>query len=179
MPNLGQAIDKLKANGYQMITSTEAAPDRKVNDDIAYAAASRRHVDRVRARTRTTEGRNSSKTPKQATPITLHHVHFSIRQTARCRRGTSRRSAPSPALAEHFLRRSARRRAGIFRPHRLLWSAPGRAVAIHHIGFEVKNLEEFARTLKADGVKLQLSVQERAGAGHRDRVFHRSVGDLY
>ena len=38
VPNLRQAIDKIKANGYQMITKTEVAPDRKVTDDIAAPA---------------------------------------------------------------------------------------------------------------------------------------------
>ena len=35
VPNLRQAVDKIKANGFQMITTTEATADRKVTDDIA------------------------------------------------------------------------------------------------------------------------------------------------
>ena len=35
VPNLRQAVDKIKANGFQMITATEAAVGREVKDDIA------------------------------------------------------------------------------------------------------------------------------------------------
>src|SRR5947208_8619611 len=35
VPNLRQMVDKVKANGFQMITKTEATPDRVVKDDIA------------------------------------------------------------------------------------------------------------------------------------------------
>src|SRR5262245_64768608 len=38
VPSLRQSIDKIKANGYQMITKTEVAPDRKVTDDSAAPA---------------------------------------------------------------------------------------------------------------------------------------------
>ena len=35
VPNLRQAVDKIKANGFPMITKTEASADREVKDDIA------------------------------------------------------------------------------------------------------------------------------------------------
>src|SRR5436190_14656856 len=35
VPNLRQVVDKVKANGFQMITKTEASADREVKDDIA------------------------------------------------------------------------------------------------------------------------------------------------
>src|SRR5207249_6488180 len=34
VPNLRPMIDRIKANGFQMITKTEAAADREVKDDI-------------------------------------------------------------------------------------------------------------------------------------------------
>src|SRR5262245_54898260 len=39
VPNLRQSVDKLKANGYRMVTKEEATPDREVKDDIAGPAA--------------------------------------------------------------------------------------------------------------------------------------------
>src|SRR5438093_470034 len=39
VPNLRQAVDKVKANGYRMITREEASADREVKDDIAGPAA--------------------------------------------------------------------------------------------------------------------------------------------
>src|SRR6266705_1828996 len=35
VPNLRRVVDRIKANGFQMITKTEAAADREVKDDIA------------------------------------------------------------------------------------------------------------------------------------------------
>ena len=35
VPNLRAVVDKVKANGYKMITSTEVPPTQKVIDDIA------------------------------------------------------------------------------------------------------------------------------------------------
>src|SRR5687768_11287192 len=75
VPNLRAAVDKLKADGYPMITNTEATPDRQVRDDIAgpppaggasiafVQAPDDLKVELVEA-------------PKQTIPIALHHVHF-------------------------------------------------------------------------------------------------------
>src|SRR4029453_3170912 len=74
VPNLRQAVDKIKANGFSMITSTEA-PGREVKDDIAgplqpggasiafALAPDDVKVELVEAK-------------QQTSPITLHHVHF-------------------------------------------------------------------------------------------------------
>jgi hypothetical protein len=35
VPDLGPVVDKVKANGFQMITKTEVAANRDVKDDIA------------------------------------------------------------------------------------------------------------------------------------------------
>src|SRR5882672_5282395 len=75
VPNLRQVVDKVKANGFQMITKTEATPDREVKDDIAGPAApggasiafaqapDDLKVEFVEAK-------------QQTIPIALHHVHF-------------------------------------------------------------------------------------------------------
>jgi hypothetical protein len=74
VPNLRQMVDKVKASGFKMITSTEA-PGREVKDDIAgplqpggasiafALAPDDIKVEFVEVR-------------QQAIPITLHHVHF-------------------------------------------------------------------------------------------------------
>src|SRR5262245_31095341 len=74
VPNLRQAVDRVKAGGYQMITSTEA-PGREVKDDIAgplqpggasiafALAPDEVKVELVEAK-------------DQKIPIALHHVHF-------------------------------------------------------------------------------------------------------
>src|SRR5919201_1831695 len=74
VPNLRRMVDKVKANGYQMITSTEA-PGREVKDDIAgplqpggASIAFALAPDDVKV--------EFVEAKQQAIPIALHHVHF-------------------------------------------------------------------------------------------------------
>ena len=74
VPSLRPVVDKVKANGFKMITQTEA-PGREVKDDIAGPLQARGasiafalgpddlKVEFVEAK-------------QQTIPITLHHVHF-------------------------------------------------------------------------------------------------------
>ena len=152
VPNLRTAIDKIKASGYQMITSTEATPDRQVKDDIAGpAAAGGSSIAFVQApddiKVELVEA------PTQTTPIALHHVHFFNPANSEMQAwyvktfgATSRLGGPFPAavlpgVALNFSSSPAP-----------VVGTQGRAV--DHIGFEVKNLAEFTKTLEANGVKL-------------------------
>jgi predicted enzyme related to lactoylglutathione lyase len=151
VPNLRQAIDKIKANGYQMITKTEVAPDRKVTDDIA-APAQAGGISIAFALGPEDLKVELLEYPKQAIPITLNHVHFfNPKNTemqawyvktfgAKSRTGGAFPAADLPGVALNFSPS----------PDPVV-GTQGRA--IDHIGFEVKNLEEFCKTLEADGVK--------------------------
>jgi len=154
VPNLRATIDKVKASGYQMITSTEATPDRQVKDDIAFApVAGGASIAFVQApddiKVELVE------VPNQATPIALHHVHFfhpanSEMQAwyvktfgATSRLGGAFPAALLPGVALNFSSSPAP-----------VVGTQGRAV--DHIGFEVKNLAEFTKTLEANGIKLSV-----------------------
>ena len=177
VPNLRATVDKVKASGYPMITSTEATPDRQVKDDIAgpppAGGASIAFVqapDDIKV--------ELVEVPKQTTPIALHHVHFFNPANtemqawyvktfgATSRLGGAFPAALLPGVALNFSSSPAP-----------VVGTQGRAV--DHIGFEVKNLAEFTKTLEANGVKLIDAVPHRAGAWHRHRIFHRSVGHLH
>ena len=163
VPNLRQMVDKVKANGFQMITTTEAAADRVVKDDIAGPAqpgglsiAFALAPDGVKVEL--VENR------QQAIPITLHHVHFfNPRNTemhawylktfgAKSRTGGAFPAADLPGVALNFSP-SADPVVG----------TQGRA--LDHIGFEVKNLEEFCKKLEADGVKLAVPYRKVPALG--------------
>ena len=152
VPNLRQAVDKIKANGFQMITKTEATPDRQVTDDIAGPAqpggasiAFAQAPDDVKV--------ELVENKQQAIPITLHHVHFfhpknSEMQAwyvktfgAQPRPGGAFLSATLPGVALNFSASADQ-------------VVPTQGRALDHIGFEVKNLEEFCKKLEADGIKL-------------------------
>ena len=151
VPNLRQMVDKVKANGFQMITSTEA-PGREVKDDIAgplqpggASIAFALGPDDVKV--------EFVEAKQQTIPITLHHVHFfNPKNTdmqawyvktfgARARNGGAFPAADLPGVALNFSP-SAEPVVG----------TEGRA--LDHIGFEVKGLEAFCKKLEADGIKL-------------------------
>jgi catechol 2,3-dioxygenase-like lactoylglutathione lyase family enzyme len=151
VPNLRPVIDKIKANGFQMITRSEVVATQEVKDDIAALNPSTSiafalgpddvKVELVQVKT-------------QTIPITMHHVHFFVPQNtemrdwyakvfgAKPRDGATFVSADLPGVALNFTKS----------PDAVV-GTQGRA--LDHIGFEVKNLEEFTRKLEGMGIKLE------------------------
>jgi predicted enzyme related to lactoylglutathione lyase len=163
VPNIRQMIDRIKANGYQMITRTEVAPDRKVTDDIAAPAqpggssiAFALGPEDVKV--------ELLEYSKQTIPITLNHVHFfNPKNTemqawyvktfgAKARSGGAFPAADLPGVALNFSPS----------PDPVV-GTQGRA--LDHIGFEVKNLEEFCKKLEADGVKFSVPYRKVPALG--------------
>jgi catechol 2,3-dioxygenase-like lactoylglutathione lyase family enzyme len=162
VPNLRQMVDKVKASGYRMITTTEA-PGREVKDDIAgplqpggasiafALAPDDVKVELVEAK-------------QQKVPITLHHVHFfNPKNTdmqawyvktfgAKPRNGGAFPAGDLPGVALNFSP-SADPVVG----------TQGRA--LDHIGFEVKDLEAFCKKLEADGIKLAVPYRKVPALG--------------
>ena len=151
VPNLRPMIDRIKANGFQMITNTEA-PGREVKDDIAgplqpggASIAFALGPDDIKV--------EFVEVKQQTIPITLHHVHFFNPKNvemqawyvktfgAKSRTGGAFPAADLPGVALNFSPSTDP-----------VVGTAGRA--LDHIGFEVKNLEEFTRKLEADGIKL-------------------------
>jgi predicted enzyme related to lactoylglutathione lyase len=163
VPNLRSAIDKIKANGYQMITKTEVAPDRKVTDDIA-APAQPGGISIAFALGPEDVKVELLEYAKQTIPITLNHVHFfNPKNTemqawyvktfgAKPRSGGAFPAADLPGVALNFSPS----------PDPVV-GTQGRA--IDHIGFEVKNLEEFCKKLEADGVKFSIPYRKVPALG--------------
>jgi len=151
VPNLRPMIDRIKANGFQMITNTEA-PGREVKDDIAgplqpggASIAFALGPDDIKV--------EFVEVKQQTIPITLHHVHFFNPKNvemqawyvktfgAKSRTGGAFPAADLPGVALNFSPSTDP-----------VVGTAGRA--LDHIGFEVKNLEEFTKKLEADGIKL-------------------------
>lgn len=155
VPNLPAVVAKVKANGYQMVTSTEAPAGRTIKDDIAAPAQpggasiafvmgpDQQKVELVEAK-------------QQTAPVQLHHIHlFGPKNTemqawyiktfgAKPRPATPGAvfvSAELPGVVLNFTPAQGE-----------VARTQGRAV--DHIGFEVKNLEAFTKKLEADGIKL-------------------------
>ena len=162
VPNLRAMVDKVKANGYTMITSTEA-PGREVKDDIAGP------LQPGGASIAFAQGPDDLKVEfvevkPQAIPIQLHHVHFfNPKNTdmqawyvrtfgAEARSGGAFPSALLPGVTLNFSPSTDP-----------VVGTQGRA--LDHIGFEVKNLEAFCKKLEADGVKLAVPYRQVPALG--------------
>jgi catechol 2,3-dioxygenase-like lactoylglutathione lyase family enzyme len=150
VPDLRPVIDKIKANGFQMITRSETLPTDEVKDDIAIRGNTRLafalgpddvKVELIQAAALTV-------------PITLNHIHFFHPQNTEMRDwyaktfGAKPRETPNfaaadlPGVALNFTKS----------PDPVV-GTQGRA--LDHIGFEVKNLEEFTKKLEGMGIKLE------------------------
>jgi predicted enzyme related to lactoylglutathione lyase len=163
--NLRQVVDRIKLGGFRIVTAAEAPPNIKVNGDIgvveggpvsgiAYAMA----PDDVKV--------ELVEMKAQALPIASHHLHFFgmqkdvqawYMQTFGAKELASANpaafvSASLPGLTMNF--------AGSPTP---VVGTQGRA--LDHIGFEVKNLEAFAKALEAKGIKLTVPYRQVPALG--------------
>jgi catechol 2,3-dioxygenase-like lactoylglutathione lyase family enzyme len=152
VPDLRGAVDKIKANGFRMITNTEASSDRVVKDDIAgppqpggasiafALAPDDLKVELVEAR-------------QQTIPIALHHVHFFNPKNTDMQAWYVKTFAAAPRSGGAFPSATLPGVALNFSPSNdPVVGTQGRAV--DHIGFEVKDLEAFCKKLEADGIKM-------------------------
>lgn len=153
VPDLRPVVSRIKASGFEMITRSEAPADREIKDDIALApAAGGNQIAFALA----PDGLKVEfvELKAQTIPIAMHHVHFFGPQNmdmqawyvktfgATARSGGAFPSAVLPGVALNFSP-SPTPVAG----------TQGRV--IDHIGFEVRNLEAFTKTLQENGIKLE------------------------
>ena len=163
VPNLRQAVDKIKSNGFQMITKTEATPDREVKDDIALPAqpggasiAFALAPDDVKV--------ELVENKQQAVPITMHHVHFFNPKNTEMQAWYAKTFGAQPRAGGAFPSALLPGVALNFSPSTdPVVATQGRA--LDHIGFEVKNLEEFCKKLEADGIKLAVPYRKVPALG--------------
>jgi predicted enzyme related to lactoylglutathione lyase len=154
VPNLRAMVDKVKLNGYRMITDTETTPDRVVKDDIAgpppAGGSSIAFVlgpDDVKV--------ELVEMTQQTLPIALHHVHFFNPANTEMQAWYVKTFGATSRLGGAFP-------AALLPGVALNFSASPTPVvgtqgrALDHIGFEVKNLEAFTKKLEAEGIKITM-----------------------
>jgi catechol 2,3-dioxygenase-like lactoylglutathione lyase family enzyme len=158
VPNLRQAVDRIKATGFRMVTRAEVAANREVKDDIALP------VGNTGASIAFAMGPDDLKVElvenrQETLPITLGHVHFFGQQNtemqawyvkmfgAKARQAANFPAADLPGVALNFSASTAP-----------VVGTTGRA--LDHIGFEVKNLEEFCKKLAAAGIKFNVEYRK-------------------
>jgi len=152
-------VDKVKANGFKMITRSEVAATQQVVDDIASvnpttSIAFALGPDDVKV--------ELLENKTQTMPVMLHHVHFFGQQNADMRAwyakvfgATANPANPAQAFVTDQL-------PGVtlsFSPSQTPTVATqGRA--LDHIGFEIRNLEAFTKKLEAAGIPLTVSYRK-------------------
>lgn len=155
VPDIRAAVTKIKANGYKMITKTDAPAGRAVTDDIAAPAAPGGSAiafalgpDDVKI--------ELVEAKAQTTPIRLHHIHLFSQQNTEMQAWYAKTFGAKPRAATPGSVFVSADLPGVilnFTPATgPVAGTQGRAV--DHIGFEVKNLEAFTKQLEASGVKL-------------------------
>jgi catechol 2,3-dioxygenase-like lactoylglutathione lyase family enzyme len=165
VPNLRQMVDKVKANGYRMITREEVVAGREVKDDIAAPTAPGGasiafalapddvKVELVEVKT-------------QTAPIALHHVHFFNPMNTEMQQWYVKVFGAKPGTGG-----GGAFPAGTLPGVALNFSPSTEPVvgtkgrALDHIGFEIKNLEEFCKKLEAQGIKLDTPFRQVPALG--------------
>ena len=152
VPNLRRVLDKVKANGYRIVTAEEVPANITVKDDIAQvdvagvtAVAFVMSPDDVKV--------ELVEIKAQTAPIVSHHVHFFGEQPSEMRDwyikvfgATAAAGTSSTVICTEL--------PGLglnFTPSRgPVIGTRGRA--LDHIGFEITNLDEFAKQLATQGI---------------------------
>jgi catechol 2,3-dioxygenase-like lactoylglutathione lyase family enzyme len=153
VPNLRPVLDKVKANGYRIVTAAEALPGQKVNGDVVEvgtgpvsALAYILGPDEVKV--------ELVEMKAQKEPVKLHHIHFYGTQQAEMRDwyvtvfGATAATAANPNFITANLPGVGLNFSVSATP-----TVPTAGRALDHIGFEVKNLEAFLAKLDAQGIK--------------------------
>ncbi|MGD9903661.1 MAG: VOC family protein [Vicinamibacterales bacterium] len=149
-PNLRAAIDRLKANGFAMATRAEAPASYTVVDDIASPPNSPNRLAFVLGPD-DTKVELIENTARPA--LTMHHVHWAAPDVAAMKAWYVQMFGAKPGMRAGF---EAADLPGV---NLTFGGAAGTEVvstkgrALDHIGFEVRNLEQFVKDLEAKGVK--------------------------
>jgi catechol 2,3-dioxygenase-like lactoylglutathione lyase family enzyme len=158
VPSLPAVLEKVRANGFGVITRDEVPATEVVTDGF---------VTRGATRLAFVMGPDAAKVelvenPKQTDPIRLHHMHFFTHQHEQMRAWYEKTFGARPrAGGGTFISADLPGVTLNFTPV----AAPVAATTgrvYDHIGFEVKNLEEFTKQLEAQGITLTVTYRKIA-----------------
>jgi catechol 2,3-dioxygenase-like lactoylglutathione lyase family enzyme/predicted enzyme related to lactoylglutathione lyase len=154
VPDLRHAVQRVKAAGFPMVTREEitAVPPEAVQDDMAFNP----FMETLVAMAMGPEGTKVElvENPSLGVPIALHHVHFFNPAQEEMRDWYVRMFGASPGSRGKF---KTAELPGVS----LTVSVSPQAVVgtrgrvVDHIGFEVTQLDEFARRLEGAGARLE------------------------
>jgi catechol 2,3-dioxygenase-like lactoylglutathione lyase family enzyme len=163
VPNLRQVVNKVKADGYRMVTREEAPPGREIKDDVAGPAAPGGSSiafimgpDDLKV--------ELVEVTSQTLPIALHHVHFFNPKNTEMQEWYGKVFGGKAGTGSTFVTSVLPGVSLNFSPSPdPVVGTQGRTV--DHVGFEVKNLEEFCKKLESQGIKLERPYTKVAALG--------------
>jgi catechol 2,3-dioxygenase-like lactoylglutathione lyase family enzyme len=156
VPSLPAALEKVRTNGFSVITRDEVPATEAVTDGF---------VTRGTTRLAFVMGPDGAKVElvenaKQTEPIRLHHMHFFTHQNEQMRAWYEKTFGAKPrAGGGAFISADLPGVTLNFTPVAAA-VAPTTGRVYDHIGFEVKNLEEFTKQLEAQGTKLTVTYRK-------------------
>jgi catechol 2,3-dioxygenase-like lactoylglutathione lyase family enzyme len=157
VPNLRAVLDRVKANGFRNITVTDALPGMTVKGDIVDlgtgAVSAIAYVlgpDDVKV--------ELLEMKAQAEPAKLHHVHFYGTQQTEMRDWYVKvfGATAAPPANPNFITANLPG-VGLNFSVSKEPTVPTTGRVLDHIGFEVKNLQEFLKRLESQGIKPTVS----------------------
>lgn len=164
VPDLRPVVERLKARGYEMITSESVAATVKVTDDIAAASPTTNIAFVLGPEDVKVE---LVEVKAQAAPIQLHHVHFFGERHTEMQAWYAKTFGAAlqpPAPGQAFVVDQLPGVTLNFSPSPTATVATeGRA--LDHIGFEVENLEAFTEKLAAEGIALTVPYRQVPALG--------------
>jgi catechol 2,3-dioxygenase-like lactoylglutathione lyase family enzyme len=152
VPNIQQAVAKVKAAGFPLVTRAELPPSQQVKDDLAYIENQKTYIAFVMGPDNTKVELVESKA--LTTPVALHHIHFAAPKVDEMKAWYVKVLGAKPGMRGSF---EAADLPGV----NLTYSpSPDPVVgtqgrALDHIGFEVEGLESFCKKLEGMGIKLE------------------------
>jgi len=162
VPNLPAAVNRVKAEGFRIVTREELPPRSEVTDDIGFVPSTGNHVAFVmtpdEAKVELVEDQTMT------TAIGLHHIHFASQDVRAMKAWYVRAFNATPGMRGAF-------EAADFRGLNLSWSPSATPVSgtsgrvLDRIGFELADVENFCRQLGLNGIDLDRPCTKNAASG--------------
>jgi catechol 2,3-dioxygenase-like lactoylglutathione lyase family enzyme len=151
VPDIRKAVDRVKAAGAQMVTRAELPAQIPVKDDVAFIQDQNTSIAFAMGPDEVKVELVENKAAKE--PVALHHIHYAAPNVAEMKAWYVKTFGATPGKRGSF---EAADLPGV----NLTFSAAPEAVvttrgrALDHIGFEVRDLENFIKKLEASGIKM-------------------------
>lgn len=168
VPNLRATLDRIKAQGFPIVTRAELPAQYDVKNDIGFVPDTKTSVAFVMAPDETkVEFVEDLSMPGS---IALHHVHFQAPDVTAMRDWYVKTFGAKPGMRGSFVAADLPGVNLTFSP------APAPVVgtrgrALDHIGFEIRSLEGFVKTIESSGVKLDRGYTKAAQYGDLGVAF--------